>query len=348
MNSNNSKSRKKEIYSIKELLDILSGEYEGFLPLKHEIIGVSTISENTSNKLTFAEDKQHLKKAEEAEGLVLVNKKANTINIENVIKVDNVRLSYAKVAKLFAPIPYYNPGTADSAVIKDDVKIGNNVSINSNTYIGFGSEIDDNVVLAPGVKIGDNVKIGKNTVIHPNVVIERDSIIGKDVIIEAQSVIGSEGYGYVTSEGKHHHIPQLGNVIIEDEVEIGACVSIDRSTQASTIIGKGTKIDNQVQIAHNVKVGKNCLIVGKCGIAGSVIIGDNVMLAGAVRVIDHVEIGDNVKIGLASVVTSDIPSDSFYLGNPAQERMKELRARAVRNKLPEYRQEFRKLKNKKE
>jgi UDP-3-O-[3-hydroxymyristoyl] glucosamine N-acyltransferase len=338
-------NKNKISYTIKEILTEIGGNYEGHLPLSQKIVGVSSIEENTEDKLTFAEDKTHIKKAsEKADGVVIVSEKSDCSNIKSRIKVENVRLSYAKAAKLFRPIPYYKPGIAESAEIKENVKIGKNVSINSNTYIGRNCKIGDNVVIAPGVTISENVSIGKNTIVHPNVVIESESVIGKDVIIEAQTVIGSEGYGYVSTENKHYHIPQLGNVIIEDEVEIGSNVSIDRGTQTATVVGAGTKIDNLVQIAHNVKVGKNCLIVAQCGIAGSTIIGDNVIIAGSVGIIDHVKIGDNVKIGAASVVTSDIPEDSFYLGNPAQDRMKELRTRAIRNKLPDYRKGLKDLK----
>lgn len=347
MNLNNQAEKKsKKEYTLKEILNQVEGEFAGAFAGNHIFTGISSIEKNKADKITFAEDKKHIKEAEiMAEGLVIVNK-GDKSDIKNRLIVDNVRLTYARVAELFAPIPYYNPGRAESAVIKDNVKLGENVSINSNTYIGENTEIGDNVVLAPGVILGEDVKIGENTILSPNVVIERDTIIGKNVTIEALSVIGSKGYGYVSTEGKHYHIPQLGNVVIEDEVEIGANVTIDRGTQAATVIGKGTKIDNHVQIAHNVKVGKNCLIVAECGIAGSTILGDNVILAGGVGIIDHVKIGDNVKVGAASVVTSDIPSNSFYLGNPAQEKIKELKTRVIRNKLPEYRKALKKIKDK--
>ena len=343
--SNQKEKTNKSEYTLKDLIKVSGGSFKGSFNKSHTFNGVSTIADNTPKKLTFAEDEKHIKEAaEKAKGLVIVDKDDQS-SIENRLLVENVRLTYAKLAQLFAPTPYYQPGIADTAEIKENVTLGKDVSVNSNSYIGKNSQIGDNVVIAPGVKIGDNVKIGSDTVIHPNVVIERDSIIGNRVIIEALSVIGSEGYGYVSTEEKHYHIPQLGNVIIEDEVEIGANVTIDRGTQSSTVIGQGTKIDNQVQIAHNVRVGKNCLIVAQCGIAGSTVLGDNVILAGGVGIIDHVEIGDNVKIGAASIVTSGVPEDAFYLGNPAQERMKELKARAVRNKMPEYRRVLKKLKD---
>lgn len=347
MNNTDLNDKKKEKYTIKELIDILDAEYEGKLPLDHKITGVSSIDKNTEDKITFVEDKKHLEIASKtAKGIVITNKKLKHKAIENCLLVTDARFSYAKAAQLFKTIPYYNVGIDQSAVIKDNVQIGDNVSINSNTYIDYNTNISDNVIIAPGVKIGKNVNIGANTVIYPNVVIESDTIIGSDVVIEAQTVIGSKGYGYVFHEGKHYHIPQLGNVIIEDEVEIGACVTIDRGTQNATLIKEGTKIDNQVQIAHNVQVGKNCLIIGQVGLAGSVKIGNNVILAGGVGVIDHVKVGDNVKVGAGSIVTTDLESDSFYLGNPAQEKIKELKARVIRNRLPNYRKALKKLEDK--
>ena len=343
MNLNNKKE-----YTLKEILRSIEGTFKGLFSKTHIFTGISTIEDNKADKITFAEDKNNIQKAEkEAEGLVIVGIDDES-SIKNKLEVENVRLTYAKIAELFNPLPYYNPGVASTAVIEDNVKIGKGISINHNTYIGENTEINDNVIIGPGVTIGKNVKIGSNTIIHPNVVIERDTIIGKDVTIEASSAIGSEGYGYVTVKGQHHHIPQLGNVIIEDEVEIGASVTIDRATQSSTIIGKGTKIDNQVQIGHNVEIGKNCLIIAHVGIGGSTTIGDNVILAGRVGVIDHAVIGDNVVVGAASVVTSDIPEGKFYLGNPAQDKMKEMRMRAVRNRLPEYSKLLKKLKQNEE
>jgi UDP-3-O-[3-hydroxymyristoyl] glucosamine N-acyltransferase len=340
MNQNNKKK-----YTIKEIIKRIDGVYEGELPLDHQISGVSSIENNTPNKVTFAENEKFVKKAaEQADGLVLINKNFGETDIKNPLKVEDARFSYVKVAKLFAPIPYYKPGINESAVIEASVNLGDNVSIHSNTYIGENSEIGDNVVIAPGVKIAENAKIGANTVLHPNVVIERDCKLGSNVIIEAGTVIGSEGYGYITREGKHYHIPQLGNVIIEDNVEIGASVTIDRGTQSATTIGKGTKIDNQVQVGHNVKIGKYCLLIGQVGIGGSTVLGDNVIVAGQSGIADHVKLGDNVKVGAGSIVTSDITADSFYLGNPAQDRMKELKVRVLRKKLPEYWKEIKNLK----
>ncbi|MDZ7673340.1 MAG: UDP-3-O-(3-hydroxymyristoyl)glucosamine N-acyltransferase [Halanaerobiales bacterium] len=345
MNKNKNKDFPKR-YTIKDLVKLVNGNYEGNFSNDHLIEGISSIEENDKNKITFAENKHFLSRAADmAKGVVLVKDDLKDCKIDNVIKVENVRLSYAKIAEKFKFTPYHKPGIHKSAVIEDNVALGKNVSINSNVYIGENTEIGDNTVIAPGVKISENVVIGKNVEIHPNVVIECYSEIGNNVVIEAATVIGSEGYGYITIDnGEHYHIPQLGNVVIEDDVEIGSSVTIDRGTQSSTLIGKGTKIDNQVQIGHNVKVGKNCLLVGQVGIAGSTILGDNVILAGQVGIIDHVELGDNAIVGAASIVTSDVPADSFYLGNPAQDRLQELKARAVRNKLPEYRRELNKLK----
>lgn len=339
------KQNNKNKYTIKEILKKTKGVYEGELPLEHKLNGVSSIENNSPNKLTFAENKKFIKKAaDQAEGLVLVNKNLGETNIKNTLKVEDARFSYVKVAKLFASIPYYNPGIHETSVIEDSASLGDNLSIHSNTYIGKNTEIADNVIIAPGVKIAENVKIGANTVIHPNVVVERDCKLGTNVIVEAGTVIGSEGYGYINREGKHYHIPQLGNVVIEDNVEIGASVTIDRSTQTSTTIGKGTKIDNQVQVGHNVKIGKYCLLIGQVGIGGSTVLGDNVVIAGQAGITDHLKLGDNVKVGAGSIVTSDIPADSFYLGNPAQERMKELKARVLKKKLPEYWKEIKNLK----
>lgn len=338
---------KKLPYTIKEIIEILDGDYQGELKPDHKIKGVSKVETNDINSLTFAENKSYIDKAvKKAKGLVLVNRDLDADLIQNVLYVKNARLAYAKVAKLFKKTPYYCPGIDKNAIISDSVKLGQNVSIHSNVVIRDNVEIGDNTIIAPGTVIDRDVKIGKNCLIYSNVVIERECKIKDNVTINSLSVIGSEGYGYVSDKSKHHHIPQLGNVVINSDVEIGANVTIDRGTQNSTVIGAGTKIDNQVQIAHNVSIGKNCLIVAQVGIAGSTIVGDNVTLAGKVGIIDHAKIGNNAIVGAGSIVTTNVPKGAFYLGNPAQERRDELKDRVLKRKLKEYRKRIREIEKK--
>jgi UDP-3-O-[3-hydroxymyristoyl] glucosamine N-acyltransferase len=214
--------------------------------------------------------------------------------------------------------------------MEDDVSIHPHACINSNAVLG------SRVTVSSGVFIGEGVSIGDDSFIYPNVTIRENVTIGKKVIVHSGTVIGSDGYGYVPEKGRHYKIPQIGSVIIEDEVEIGANVCIDRGTVGNTIIGWGTKIDNLVQIGHNVKIGKSCIIVSQVGISGSVEIGDGVILAGQVGIRDHIKVGNKAIVGAQSGIGSDIPEGQVYSGSPAIPHKTWLRAQSIYSKLPEY------------
>lgn len=333
--------RHKSVYTSAELAEMVEGSLKGDPELK--ITNVSGVAESNAHSVTFAENKDYLKAAEEAEaGLVIVPEDIDYSN-KTLIQVVNPRLAYARIASLFTPDVFYKPGIHSSAMVAETASLGSNVSIHPGVVIGEEVIIGNNVILAPGVYVGENVKIGENTVVHPNVVIEYDSIIGNDVIIHGGTVIGSDGYGFVTDEEGHHKIPQLGNVIIEDLVEIGANVTVDRGTSGPTIVGKGSKIDNLVQIAHNVKIGPECLIIAQVGIAGSTELGKRVTLAGKVGVVGHIKVNDNVTIASSSLVTKNVPEGVFYSGNPAQDHHQELRAQATIRKIPDMLKRIREL-----
>jgi len=219
-------------------------------------------------------------------------------------------------------------------VIEDNVEIGANTCIDrafiGETIIGKGTKIDNLV------QIAHNVKIGKNTIIVSQAGIAGSTEIGNNVIIHAGSVVGSDGFGYVNKEGKHYKIPHIGRVVIEDDVEIGANTCIDRAFIGETVIGKGTKIDNLVQIAHNVKIGKNVILVSQAGIAGSTEIGNNVIIAGQAGIVDHAKIGDNVVImAKAGVEDREVPPNKVLLGIPARDALEQKRIFVAETKLPE-------------
>lgn len=323
----------KTVYSAGELAELVNGELVGNSSLS--IKGVSGIAESTPETITFAENSDYFKEAENsAAGAIIVSKKV-TDSSKTIIRVKNPRLAFARVARLFEPDIYHNPGIHPSAVISETAIIGQGVSIHPRVVIDDKARIGDNVQLAPGVYVGKNVVIGENTIIHPNVVLEYDTVIGANVIIHGGTVIGSDGYGFVSDSEGHHKIPQLGNVVIEDNVEIGANVTVDRGTSGPTVIKQGTKIDNLVQIAHNVQLGEENLIVAQVGIAGSSILGKRVTLAGKVGITGHLTVGDNTTIMAGSIVTKNTPRGVVYSGNPAHDHKEELREQAVRRKMPE-------------
>jgi UDP-3-O-[3-hydroxymyristoyl] glucosamine N-acyltransferase len=262
-----------------------------------------------------------------------------------MLVVDNPYLAFAKTLKLFYIKPYIPSGISKNAVIGKNVTLGNEVSIFSNVYICDGVAIGDRVSLYPFVYIGSNVSIGEGTTIYPNSTILDNVTIGKNVVIHSGSVLGSDGYGYVRINNTHYKIPQVGGVIVEDDVEIGANVTVDRATLGNTIIGKGTKIDNLVQIAHNVIIGKNCLIVSQAGISGSVEIGNNVTIAGQAGIADHLKIDDGVTVIGKSGVTHDLKY-GIYSGVPAIPHREWLRAQSCYAKLPDIVKRLRELEKK--
>ncbi|WP_041606039.1 UDP-3-O-(3-hydroxymyristoyl)glucosamine N-acyltransferase [Halothermothrix orenii] len=325
--------REKNSYTARELAHLVGGELVGDPDLV--IKGVSGVGESRPDTVTFAENSTYLDKAEQSRaGLVIVPEEIEESS-KNIIRVKNPRLAFARIASHFAPDMLYRPGIDETAVISSTACIGEDVSIHPHVVIDKEAVIGDRVILAPGVYVGPGVEIGDDTVIHANVVIEYDTVIGSNVIIHGGTVIGSDGYGFVTDEKGHHKIPQLGNVIIEDNVEIGANVTVDRGTSGPTVIKQGTKIDNLVQVAHNVQVGEENLIVAQVGVAGSTRLGRRVTLAGKVGVAGHIELGDNSTIAAGSIVTKNTPSGVFYSGNPAHDHREELKEQAAKRRLPE-------------
>lgn len=334
----------KQIYTIKEIARMVDGYVIGESDI--EIIGVAGVGEIKEKQITFAEDKKYLASAENSSAAAIIVPENIKESKKTLISVKNPRLAYAKVSSLFAPVVFYKSGIDSSAVVSTKAEIGENVSIHPRVVVEEGVIIEDNTILAPGVFVGKGSKIGSNTVIHPNVVIEYNSIIGSNVIIHSGTVIGSDGYGFVTTADGHYKIPQLGNVIIEDNVEIGANVTVDRGASGPTVIAKGTKIDNLVQVAHNVKIGPDCLIISQVGIAGSTQLGERVTLAGKTGVVGHIKIADNATIASASTVTKSTPSGVFYSGNPAHDHKAELKEQAALRKLPELIKKIKKLEKK--
>jgi len=259
-----------------------------------------------------------------------------SIEGRSVIRVRDAKRALAwLLRKLFKREHPFKEGVSELACVEEGVLLERGVRIAPFSYIGRGSKVGSNTVIYPFVFVGDEVEIGEDCVIYPMVSIREGVKIGNRVIIHSGAVIGSDGYGFIPSEEGAEKIPQVGIVVIEDDVEIGANVTIDRATIGETRIGKGTKIDNLVQVAHNVVVGKDVLIAALCGIAGSSRIGDRVMMGGQVGVKDHVSIGERSVIAGKSGVTKDIPPGSFVSGFPAIDHREDLRIGAFIRRLPE-------------
>jgi len=326
---------------LKELADRIGGVISGDPDI--EITGISGLKDARDGHLTFLADKINIKDAVHTAASVLIVNQAMKERVSRekdspitMLVVDHPQLAFAKALEIFHPSPYVSAGISDRAVIGNNISTGDDVSIYPLSYICDNVSLGARVTISSGVYIGEGVIIGDDSLIYPNVTIREKTRIGKNVIVHSGTVIGSDGFGYVPDKGTHHKIPQTGGVIIQDDVEIGANVTVDRATLGDTIIGQGTKIDNLVQIGHNVKIGTNCIIVSQVGISGSVEIGDGVVLAGQVGIRDHIKIGNGAIVGAQSGIGSDIPDGQIYSGSPAIPHKTWLRAQSIYAKLPEY------------
>lgn len=302
--------------TLAQIAELVQGKIEGDAQL--QIKNIASLESAKEGDLSFVTHPRYSKNA------VMSNASAFVIaeNIEDlkrpVIKVKKPQLAMAKILAHYYLKPQTPTGIHENAVIGRNVKLGKDLSIYPFVYIADDAEIGSRCTIYPFVFIGKGSKIGDDAIVHPNVSIYHNVSVGKRVILHSGVVIGSDGFGYAQDQGKNLKIPQVGKIIVEDDVEIGANTAVDRATLDETTIGAGTKVDNLVQIGHNVKIGENSILVGQCGISGSSKIGKNVVLAGQVGVSDHVNIGDNtIVIAKAGVVSKNIPANSVFSGIPA-------------------------------
>lgn len=320
---------------LKELAEFVGGTVVGDGEV--EISGVASLDDAETGQITFVANTKYLKKLETTKASAVILSKEVPSAGKSLILTPHPQLAFAKLLTLFHAQPYQPRGIDPHAQISSTAILGKDLTIYPLVYIGDRCRIEDRVTLYPGVYVGEDSIIGEDSILYPNVAIYSGSIIGKRVILHSGVVIGADGFGYVKDGMKNVKIPQVGRVILEDDVEVGANSTIDRAALGRTIIRRGVKIDNLVQVAHNVEIGEDSIIVAQVGIAGSTKIGKNVILAGQVGVIDHLEIGDNVMVGPQSGVAQNLPSDQIFSGSPALPHREWLRTVATLSKLPEMR-----------
>ena len=302
-----------------------------------EISGVAAIEEARPGEITFIANPKYLPKLSETRASAVIVSKEVTQADKSLLCVTNPYLAFAKILILFSHKPYQSKGIDSNAWISPTAKLGKDLTFSPFVYVGDRCSIGDRVTLYPGVCVGEGSTIGEDSILYSNVSIYPGTSIGKRVILHSGVVVGSDGFGYVKEGKKNVKIPQIGRVEIEDDVEIGANTTIDRATFGKTIIRRGVKIDNLVQVAHNVVIGEDSILCAQVGISGSTKLGNNVTLAGQVGVVDHVEIEDNVIVGAQAGVTHDLPANQGYVGSPALPHREFLRAITVFPKLPEMR-----------
>jgi UDP-3-O-[3-hydroxymyristoyl] glucosamine N-acyltransferase len=332
--------------TVKEIAEIVGGVVVGDEKVK--VTGVSGIKEAEKGQLTFIANNKYrpLLKSTKASAIIVPLDINNSVNA-SLIQVENPDLAFAKIMAIVGPDPVtFSSGISPTAIIGKDVIIGRDVSIQPYAVIEDNVQIGDGSTIGACVYIGHYTKIGKNSLIYPHVIIRERVIAGDRVIVHPGTVIGGDGFGFATVKGVHHKIPQIGTVEIGNDVEIGSNVTIDRARFDKTYIGDGVKIDNLVQIAHNVYIGENTIVVAQVGISGSTIIGKNVIIAGQAGITGHIIVGDNSIIGGKAGVTKNIPPNTHVTGFPARDKWEDMRLQAYSRRQPELIEKIKKLEEK--
>ncbi|MDD4939564.1 MAG: UDP-3-O-(3-hydroxymyristoyl)glucosamine N-acyltransferase [Candidatus Omnitrophica bacterium] len=331
--------------TLKEIAGIIDGEISGNPDII--ITGISGIREAREGDITFLANPKYLPLLEKTGASAVITSREVKEAPKPIIRTDNPSFAFAKLISFISPAESRRPqGIHPSAILGKDVSLGRSVAIGPYAVIEDSVSIGDGCVIYSGCFVGHHSKIGGDCVIYPNVSIREQVTIGSRVIIHSGTVIGSDGFGFATIEGLHHKIPQVGTVEIGDDVEIGANVTIDRARFDKTVIGSGTKIDNLVQIAHNVSIGNNSIIVAQVGISGSTTVGNNVILAGQAGLVGHISVGDNSIVMAQSGVSKSIPPDTMVWGYPAKPAKQAKRANACVQNLPRLYETVSELKKK--
>ncbi|MGH9868396.1 MAG: UDP-3-O-(3-hydroxymyristoyl)glucosamine N-acyltransferase [Candidatus Polarisedimenticolia bacterium] len=327
--------------ALAELGRLLNGRVEGDASLR--LRGIAPLNEASGTDLSFLSNARYLAEAERTGAGAILAAEGVRLPGRNLLVVADPYLALALALEIFHPPVRPAPGVSPGAHVPASCRLGAGVCIQAGAVLGESCEVGDRAVLMAGVVLGDRVTVGEDSVLHPRVTVYAGCRIGSRAIVHAGAVIGSDGFGFAREGDRHHKIPQVGNVIVEDDVEIGSNATIDRATFGSTRIGRGTKIDNLVQIGHNVRIGENTILVAQTGISGSTRIGRNVIFAGQSGAAGHLEIGDGARVGAKSAVLQDLPEGAFVIGTPAIEAGRWRRAAALFARLPELRRRLARL-----
>ena len=306
-------------FTATQIAEILDGKVEGNPEV--EVSGLAKIEEGTKGTLTFLANPKYSSFIYSTEASICVvsesfeaEQKIDT----TLIRVEDPYQSFSKLLELYNQVKLNKMGIETPSFVSGSVNYGENIYIGAFSYIGKNVQIGDDVKIYPNSYIGDNVSIGDNVIVFAGAKIYSESVIGNYCVIHSGSIVGADGFGFAPKdEGGYQKVPQIGNVVLEDFVDIGAGTTIDRATLGSTIIRKGVKLDNQIQIAHNVEIGENTAIAAQTGIAGSTKIGKNCIIGGQVGIVGHLQIGDRVKIQAQSGIGRNVKDDEVLQGSPA-------------------------------
>lgn len=319
-------------FTVSQLADILQLSYQGDDITIH---GVNTLEKATEHELSFLANPKYIKQLDNTNaGAVIVHPEQSS-KVKNAIIAPDPYTAFAKCIALFAPKEGTFEGISSFASIAPEAEIGENCTIYPFVYIGAKTKIGNNCTLFAGTYIGEDCRIGNNCTLFPNSVLMARTQIGENCTLQAGAVLGSAGFGFARTKNGIQKIPQVGHVIMGDNVEIGANTTIDKAALAVTSIGSGTCMDNLVQIGHNVQTGNDCLIIAQAGIAGSTVLGDNCTIAGQAGLSGHLDIGDNVTIGPQAGIAKNIPANQIVGGSPATDYTNFLRISTLMPRLPE-------------
>lgn len=320
-------------FTAAEIAEQLGGELAGDPSVL--LTGFAPAGTAKPGDLTFAENETYFSRAEQSEATAILVDIPLRDSRKVLIRVPNARIGFAKALPLFFPEPAFSGGHHPTAVISASAQVAASAYVGPHCVISDGCQVAEHVVIEAGTYIGPNCHIGAHSRVFPNVTLYPGTKVGQRVRIHSGSVIGSDGFGYVLDNGLHRKVPQIGFVSIHDDAEIGANVTIDRGALGPTTIGRGAKIDNLVQIAHNVTIGDHCLVVAQTGIAGSTKLGNYVTLAGQVGIAGHLKIGSRATVAAQSGVMHDIPEGEKWFGCPAQPDRKTKRQLLALQQLPQ-------------
>ncbi|GMV96406.1 MAG: UDP-3-O-(3-hydroxymyristoyl)glucosamine N-acyltransferase [Phycisphaerae bacterium] len=320
-------------FSLAEIAKWVGGRVRGDGSLR--ITGVAGVEEAQPGQITWlAHEKYNAQLRASQAGAALVPERFGETPMPAVLCADPALAILTVLERFAPPVPRPPVGIHPSAQVADSAQLGRNVAVGPNVVIGDQARIGEGSILHAGVFIGAQTTLGRNCELWPNVVVREGCALGDRVVIHPNSTIGADGFGYQFADGRHRKIPQIGTVRIEDDVEIGANSCIDRAKCGTTVIGRGTKIDNLVQVAHNVRIGPDCMIVAQTGIAGSARLGRLVVLGGQVGIRDHAVLNDGVQVAACSCVSKDVPAGATVIGVPAVEQEEWVRERAKVRRLP--------------
>lgn len=320
--------------TLRELAGAIHARLEGDPDVA--VSGVAPLEQAGPSDISFLANPRYEESARRSGAAAVIVDERFSGNGGNLLRVANPYLAFAHAVELLLPEPPAEPGVDPTAIVHPEARIATDASVGPLAIIGPGAVVGKGASIGAACVVDPGVEIGEGARIFPRVTLHAGTRLGARCVVQSGSVLGSDGFGYATDErGVHHKVPQRGGLLIGDDVEIGANVTIDRGSAADTVIGRGTKIDNLVHIAHNVSIGQNAFIVAQVGVAGSTTIGDHAVIAGQAGIVGHVKIGDRARLGAQAGVIGDVPADAEYSGYPARSHREQMRAYALFARLPE-------------